>query len=398
MSRAAATNAAGSRQSVELADVVRVHGEDFSLTHRLSSQQTRVLADIERCRTAALGGHREHCEACDFERFAYNSCRNRHCPKCQSLTKARWVQDRRDELLPVPYFHVVFTLPHELNDLVLANKRPLLNLLYQAASRTLLQFGQNRFGGRIGFTMILHTWDQMLRPHFHLHVLIPAGALAADGSRWVRGDPTFLFAVRALSKVFRGKFLDGLRLLLTHRQLRSSLRDPGRLLEPLRRKSWVVYAKKPFSGPEHTLQYLGRYTHRVAISNDRILDLHGNAVTFAYRDRARGDVVRTKTLVAEQFLRRFLLHVLPHGFMRIRHFGFLANRVKTQALARCRALLGLRPPPPRETTTAAEVVMLMTAIDLSRCPRCGHTPLIRTTLEHPHSRRCRPPPPGVDPP
>jgi hypothetical protein len=338
------------------------------------------MAAIEACRTAQMGGHREYCETCDFERFAYNSCRNRHCPKCQSFAKEEWLEQRRAELLPVPYFHLVFTLPHQLNGLVLANRRPLLNLLFHAAAQTLLQFGRTRFGGQVGFTMILHTWDQTLRPHFHLHCLIAAGALAPDHSRWIAGPPTFLFAVRALSKVFRGKFLDGLRTFLQRERLPSDPQDLDRMHGQLRRKPWVVYAKKPFAGPEQVLDYLGRYTHRVAISNDRILHLSGGMVTLAYRDRAQGDVRRTMILPAEEFIRRFLLHVLPAGFMRIRHFGFLANRSKASALARCRKLLNAQPPPTSEPGSAAQRLLLLTGMDLSRCPRCGHRPLMRQEL------------------
>ena len=393
MSLAAPARAAGARRGVELADVLGAHGAAYRLTHPLSTQQARVMAAIEACRTARLGGHREHCEACDFERFAYNSCRNRHCPKCQSLAKAQWLEARRAELLPVPYFHVVFTLPHQLNGLVGANKRPLLNLLFNAAAETLLQFGQTRFGGKIGFTMILHTWDQTLRPHVHLHCLIPAGALAPDGTRWITGDSRFLFAVRALSTVFRGKFLDGLRKRLDRGGLvQPTDFDASALLKPLRRKPWVVYAKKPFAGPEKVLDYLGRYTHRVAISNDRILRLDHDSVTFAYRDRARGDVPRTMTLPANQFIGRFLAHVLPRGFVRIRHFGFLANCCKAKSLDRCRALLAVEPPAPSEPTTAAQWLLLLTGTDLTRCPRCGHQPLIRTELQPlPHADRHPPP-------
>jgi hypothetical protein len=395
MSRAASPGAAGTRRGVELADILRAHGHAYRRTHRPPAQQCRILAAIEACRTAQLGGHREHCDACGFERFAYNSCRNRHCPKCQSLTKAQWLEDRRAELLPVPYFHVVFTLPHELNRLVLTNKRPMLNLLFQAAARTLSQFGENRFGGQVGFTMILHTWDQTLGPHFHLHCVIAAGALAGDHSRWMPGQPGFLFPVRALSKVFRGKFLDGLRRLSQRGRLACSGDELDPLLNSLRRKPWIVYAKKPFAGPEQVLDYLGRYTHRVAISNDRILDLSQGAVTFAYRDRANGDVPRTMILGADEFIRRFLLHVLPRGFMRIRHFGFLANRGKAKALARCRELLGVEPPLPWQAKTTAEWVLRLTGTDLTRCPRCGHGPLIRTELTPGSRSRGDPLPPPI---
>jgi hypothetical protein len=245
--------------------------------------------------------------------------------------------------------------------------------------------------------MILHTWDQMLRPHFHLHCLIPTGALADDRSRWIRGDPKFLFAVRALSQVFRGKFLDGLRRLDERGELGSWCDDLNPPLESLRHKPWVVYAKKPFAGPEHVLDYLGRYTHRTAISNERILDLTDGVVRFGYRDRAQGDVRRTATLPADRFIGRFLLHVLPRGFMRIRHFGFLANRGKAKALARCRQLLGVEPPPPSEPRTTAEWVLHLTGTDLTRCPRCGHGPLIHTELRPgPSSRGHLPPPPIFD--
>jgi hypothetical protein len=257
----------------------------------------------------------------------------------------------------------------------------LLKLLFQAGAQTLLQFGHNRFGGKVGFTMILHTWDQMLRPHFHLHCLIPAGALADDRSRWIRGDPKFLFAVRALSQVFRGKFLDGLRRLDQRGELCSSRDDLNPRLDSLRRKPWVVYAKKPFGGPEHVLDYLGRYTHRTAISNERILDLTDGVVRFGYRDRAQGDVRRIASLSADRFIGRFLQHVLPRGFMRIRHFGFLANCVKAEALARARELLNVDAPPSSERKTAAEWILLLTGADPERCPRCGHGPLIRTEFD-----------------
>ena len=381
MSLAAPTSAAGEQRGVELADIFRAHGPDYRRSHRLSPQQARVMNAIEACRTAQLGGHREHCQQCGYQRCFYNSCRNRHCPKCQSLAKAQWLEQRQAELLPVPYFHVVLTLPHELNGLLLANKRHLLNLLFQAGAQTLLQFGRNNLGGTVGFTMILHTWDQQLRPHVHLHCLIPAGALAADRSRWIPGDPRFLFPVHALSRVFRGKFLDGLRRLGQRGDLLSGTDDLDPLCESLRKKPWIVYAKPPFAGPEQALGYLGRYTHRIAISNERILDLRDGAVTFAYRDRAAGDVRRTMTLPADRFIGRFLLHVLPRGFVRIRHYGFLANRCKVDALARCRELLGAAPlPPPEEPKTAVDRVFLLTGEDLTRCPRCGHRPLISVEI------------------
>ena len=398
MCLAAHRSAAGARRGVELADIFIAHGAEYRRDHQLPLHEARVMDAIEACRTERLGGHRESCERCGFERFAYNSCRNRHCPKCQSLARAKWLHERQAELLPVPCFHVVFTLPHELNGLVLANKRPLLNLLFHAGARTLLQFGHNNLGGTLGFTMILHTWDQLLRPHFHLHCLVPAGALAADGDRWIHGDPTFLFPVRALAKVFRGKFLDGLRTLWGRGRLVSGTQELDPLCAALRAKPWVVYAKQPFAGPQQVLDYLGRYTHRIAISNERILDLRDGTVSFAYRDRAAGDVRRTATLPADRFIGRFLRHVLPRGFVRIRHFGYLANRCKLETLARCRQLLDSPPPTPEEPMTSVEWVFLLTGKDLTRCPRCGHRPLTRTELQAVPCGRPRAPPRTVSHP
>ncbi|MFQ5918387.1 MAG: IS91 family transposase, partial [Candidatus Binatia bacterium] len=292
---------------------------------------------------------------------------NRHCPKCQSLAKAKWLQKQTSELLPVGYFHLVFTLPHDLNGLILTDKRALLKFLFQAVSETLLEFGRTRLGGTIGIIAVLHTWDQALNDHFHLHCLIPAGALSFDQSRWISVRKNFLFPVKALSLVFRGKFLDLLKRALEKRKIQGA--SPG--LKALRKKKWVVYAKKPFGSPETVLDYLGRYTHRVAISNDRILSVHSGQVTFCYRDRRDGDRKKTMTLDAQEFIRRFLLHVLPNGFMRIRHFGFLANRSKKQALPQCRNLLGLNPALPEIPNRSTHDLMLeLTGADLSRCPCC----------------------------
>jgi hypothetical protein len=311
------------------------------------------------------------------------TCRNRHCPKCQSLAKARWLDDRQAELLPVGYFHLVFTLPHELNPLALANKKVVCDLLSQAVSQTLLEFGRTHLGGQLGFLAVLHTWDQTLRDHFHLHCLVPAGALSFDQSRWIPARDNFLFPVKALSQVFRGQFLDLLQQAWAQGRLsglRASLADPEALaqyLRPLRHKPWVVYAKKPFASPEKVLDYLGRYTHRVALSNHRILSVTEGRVTFAYRDRQDSDQLKSMTLEAEEFIRRFLLHVLPRGFMRIRHFGFLANRAKKQTLSRCRQLLGLPldgPQTPPKSTP--QLLFELTGIDLSRCPSCQRGNLV----------------------
>jgi hypothetical protein len=360
--------AAGERRArPELADIFRRYGESYRKTHRLPASHKKVMRAVEACRTQEMGGHLTQCDTCGFEHPTYNSCRNRHCPKCQSLAKARWLKKQTSELLPVGYFHLVFTLPHLLNGLILTHKKILLTLLFKAVSETLLEFGQRRFGGTVGIIAVLHTWDQKLQDHFHLHCLIPSGALSLDQRRWIAARPNFLFPVKALSRVFRGKFL--------HRLARAG--EQGKIppatteIKASRQKSWVVYAKKPFGSPQTVLDYLGRYTHRVALSNHRILALENGRVTFTYRDRKDGDLKKTMTLEAQEFIRRFLLHVLPDGFMRIRHFGFLANRAKKLALPQCRKLLGLNPALPEiPQRSAQELLRELTGIDLSRCPSC----------------------------
>jgi len=333
------------------------------------------------CRTAFLGGHRETCDRCGAVRITYNSCRNRHCPKCQTLTKERWLAARKADLLPIPYFHVVFTLPHDLNALAQGNPRVIYTLLLRAAADTLLAFGQDarHLGGTIGITAILHTWEQNLSQYLHLHCLVTGGALAADRSRWIAGRSTFLFPVRALSRVFRAKYLVGLQRAFDVGQLTfagSTADLAGRhaftgFLGQLRAVDWIVSAKRPFAGPEQVLDYLGRYTHRVALSNDRLVDHHNGRVQFRWKDYADHDRVKALTLDADEFLRRFLLHVVPRGFMRIRHFGLLANRTRRGVATRCRALLGQ--PPPGDTPPESATVLLhrLTGVDLSRCPVCG---------------------------
>jgi hypothetical protein len=322
---------------------------------------------VETCRTAELGGHLKQCDLCGFEHPSYNSCRNRHCPKCQSLAKAQWLQKQSAELLPVGYFHLVFTLPHELNGPILANKKTLLALLFKVVSETLLEFGRSYLGGTVGIIAVLHTWDQTLKDHFHLHCLVPAGALSFDHSRWISARKNFLFPVKALSQLFRGKFLDGVKRCID----RGTVQTTGQALTELRRKNWVVYAKKPFGSPQTVLDYLGRYTHRVALSNDRILSAQDGQVTFTYRDRKDKDRLKSMALGAQEFIRRFLLHVLPDGFMRIRHFGVLANRAKKHALPQCRKLLGLSSVLPELAKKSARDLLLeLSGIDLSRCPRC----------------------------
>jgi hypothetical protein len=375
--------AAGVRSNLELADIFRAYGESYRQAHPLPRSQLKVMRAIETCRTAALGGHLQQCDCCGHQQPAYNSCRNRHCPKCGSLAKAQWLEDRQADLLPVGYFHLVFTLPHELNPLILVNKKAGYDILFKAVSQTLLAFGRTHLHGLLGFICVLHTWDQTLRDHFHLHCLIPGGALAFDRRRWIAARQTFLFPVKALGLVFRGKFLDFLEQAFR----KGELQFPGRtaaLAQPaafsnlvcsLRQKKWVVYAKRPFSSPEKVLDYLGRYTHRVALSNNRLRSLAetaaGPQVTFSYRDRKHGDCARTMSLAADEFIRRFLLHVLPNGFMRIRHFGFLANRSRKQTLNRCRELLGSQQQSsPVAKKSVRQLLLETTGLDLALCPVC----------------------------
>jgi hypothetical protein len=339
----------------------------------VSAAEHKVIRAVKVCRTEELGGHLYRCDACDFERPVYNSCRNRHCPKCQSLAKARWLEKQTAELLPVGYFHLVFTLPHEFNRLILAHKKILLALLFKAVSETLLEFGQRRFGRTVGIIAVLHTWDQTLKDHFHLHCLVPAGALSLDHSRWISARKNFLFPVTALSLVFRAKFLE----LLKHNIDRGKIAAPDNETQALWKKSWIVYAKKPFGSPQTVLDYLGRYTHRVALSNDRIVKVEKDQVTLSYRDRKDGDREKTIPLEAHEFIHRFLLHVLPEGFMRVRHFGFLANRSKKHALAQCRRLLKMDPPLPQsQKESAKDVLLRITGFDLNRCPSCHNGTLI----------------------
>ena len=381
---AACQRPAAARGGVELAEIFRAYGESYRRNHPLPVSHLKVIEAVERCRTAALGGHIERCDCCGFERPVYNSCRNRHCPKCQSLAKVKWRDKQKSETLPVGYFHLVFTLPHELNGLILTNKKILLSHLFKAVGETLVEFGHTRLGGQIGSITVLHTWDQTLLDHFHLHCLIPAGALSFDQKRWTPAGKNFLFPVKALSIVFRGKFLDFLKKVFAQNKLlfvgqTTSLADSvafNFLIKVLRKKPWVVYAKKPFGSPDHVLDYLGRYTHRVALSNDRILSAHSGEVTFSYRDRKNQNRKKTMTLDAHEFIRRFLLHVIPKGFVRVRHFGFLANRSKS-LLSKCRQLLELNPALPKLPQRSVQERMLqLTGIDITRCPLCQKGTLV----------------------
>ena len=365
---------------VELAQVFAHHGAGFRSVNRLVPVQYRAMRAIEACRTAALGGHVERCDACGVLRYHYHSCRNRHCPKCQTLAKERWLTARRAELLPVPYFHLVFTLPHELNALAQGNPRVLYGLLFEAVSATLIGFGANPrwLGGEIAATLVLHTWGQTLSQHLHLHCLIAAGALGANG-QWLRPHRGFLFPVKALSQVFRGKFLAGLKRLFHEGSLKfagasAELADPSAqrcLFNALYDTAWVLYAKRPFAGPAQVLDYLGRYTHRVAISNHRLVSCTDTEVLFRYKDYAHGNRRKVMTLAAAEFIRRFLLHVLPTGFMRIRHYGILANRAKREKLAAARGALDYQHTPAPSQPESVEAFWLRVAnLDVHLCSHC----------------------------
>lgn len=339
------------RPQLEVADVFRQHSTDY-LDHfggSLSPDQRRVLRDISQCRTAALGGHVEACDSCGHQRIAYNSCRNRHCPKCQGAARRKWLDQRSAELLPVPYFHVVFTLPAELAPLALQNPRHVYGTLFRAAAETLLEVAATpkHLGAKIGFLAVLHTWGQNLLHHPHLHCVVPGGGFAESSSRWIACREGFFLPVRVLSCVFRGKFIDFLKQDFREGKLKfyghiAELNDPAafdRRLDEAVRAAWVVYAKPPFGGPQQVLKYLARYTHRVAISNDRLIACENGQVEFRYKDYANGNQIKTMTVSSCEFIRRFLLHTLPRGFMKIRQFGFLANRVRKKNLQRARELL-----------------------------------------------------------
>jgi len=385
---------------LELADIVRMHGAAYQATHRLCAAQQRALTAIERCRTAVLGGEVRACEACGTQRYVYHSCRNRHCPKCQTLAKERWLAQRRAELLPVPYFHLVFTLPHELNALAQGNPRALYTMLFQSVSATLVEFGENPrwLGGEIAATVVLHTWGQTLTQHLHLHCLIAAGALGEDG-HWIHPRPGFLFPIQALSAVFRGKFIAALKHAFTrgHLKLAGSTQALAtapaqqRFVTQLYRHDWVVYAKGAFCGPESVLDYLGRYTHRIAISNHRLLSMSETEVRFRYRDYAHGNKMKLMRLQPHEFIRRFLTHVLPPGFMRIRHYGLLANRTKRAKLAQARSALNTPPPPQTPISETVETFWLRVAnLDIHLCPHC-HAGRMRT-IGPTRAARARAPP------
>jgi len=369
-----------SRPPLEVADLVRAAGDAFIERNRhwLRWKHIKVLLAIRRCRTAALGGHLDECTRCGHRApISYNSCRDRHCPKCQTAARDRWIAARRRELLPTRYLHVVFTLPHRLAPLVLQNKKVLYGLLFRTSAETLLEVARHprHLGAEIGFFSVLHTWSQKLKIHPHVHCVVPAGGLSLDHTRWVRSRDNYFLPKEVLQEIFRGKFVDALKQAFQNGQLRFEgdlklLAQPkifATWLRPLFRQDWVVYLKRPFGGPAYVLHYLGRYTHRVAISNHRLVSLTDGQVTFRWRDSAHHNEQKLLPLSLDEFLCRFLLHILPKGFVRIRNFGFLANRKRTMLLPLCFQLLGSAQQPQTEQHGSGT----QDFPDSWRCPKCG---------------------------
>jgi hypothetical protein len=391
---------------LEVADIFRQVGPAYREEHAtaLSRGQRRVMSAIEQCRTAALGGHVEQCDSCGHQRIAFNSCRNRHCPKCQSLARAQWLEDRQTELLPVEYFHVVFTVPQEVAAIAYQNKAVVYDILFRAAAETLRTIAGDpkHLGAEIGFIAILHTWGQNLLHHPHLHCVVPGGGIAPSGERWISCRPSFFLPVRVLSRLFRRLFIAQLQLAFDHDELQffnslAALRNRvafAKCLSPVTRTEWVVYAKPPFGGPKQVLEYLGRYTHRVAISNSRLREFSDGVVTFAWKDYRHESRNKAMRLDAHEFIRRFLLHVLPSGFQRIRHYGLLANRYRELRLNQCRNLLAAPAPVvvQLEAEDYRDRYQRLTGVSLRDCPQCGRGLMVRIETLLPRTLPRGPPP------
>jgi hypothetical protein len=352
-----------------VAHILKNHISDYQDEYRLWPQHRKIVYDLLNCRTACLGGHIDRCSHCGAMRIAYHSCRNRHCPTCQHMPRERWLEQRKGEILPTDYFHVVFTLPHTLNPIVLNNKKVMLAILFKAASQTLLTFGEKTFGGKLGFIATLHTWDQKLNAHFHLHCLVAGGAVSTDGSRWTPCKGNYLFNTRALSLVFRGKFMELTKKACQRQDVKLAKEQYNHLKTRLYEKPWIIDVRDPVKNPEHVLEYLARYTHRVAIANSRIKALKDGMVTFTVKNRKKNRI-ELLTITAVAFIRRFLLHSLPKGFVRIRHYGFLANRNRSQNLSAIRQLMGLSDPSDNLISTVEEMMHKLTGIDITECPCC----------------------------
>jgi len=382
-----------SRPAFDLAGILRQHGNAYRQSHRVTHAQSRAMDAVVNCRTAALGGHVEECGQCSRTRISYNSCRNRHCPKCQSLARAKWVEARKCELLPVEYFHVVFTVPEAVAAIAFHNPETVYHMMFRATAQTLQTIARDskHLGADLGFFAVLHTWGQNLLHHPHLHCVVPGGGLSPDGQRWISCLPGFFLPVRVLSRLFRRLLTELLEAAFRKGELRfsgtlSELTRPASFhdcMTKLRSQEWVVYAKPPFGGPRQVLEYLGRYTHRTALSNERLLDIRDGRVTFQWKDYRSKDKQKSRvmTLESAEFIRRFLLHILPRGFQRIRFFGLLSNRARKIQLQRCRTLLQQ---PVLELLPAPEQFQEhftpLTAESLRRCPFCGNGSMVRTAL------------------
>lgn len=357
------------KKTPEITDILYYHMDDYKAEYPLWPEHRKIVSDLLNCRTARLGGHIERCDTCGALRITYHSCRNRHCPKCQHMPRERWLEKRKDEILPTNYFHVVFTLPHELNTVILNNKKIMLNILFAASSKTLLTFGKNELDGDLGVLAILHSWDQKLNAHFHLHCLVAGGAVSKDKKRWMPVKNGYLFNQEALSRVFRGKFMEKLEQV----RKTGAIKFTGRAYDDFRNmlytKNWVVSVRKPVKRPENVLEYLARYTHRVAIANSRIKKLENSMVSFSAKNRKK-QRTETITITAVEFIRRFLLHSLPRGFVRIRHYGFLANRNRRENLNAIWQLMNISAPLEKEVASIEEMMLQLTGVDITVCPCC----------------------------
>jgi hypothetical protein len=372
---------------IELQDIFEQYGKSYTATHKLPSHHQKVIDCIESCRTSVLGGHVDECDNCDYTHISYNSCRNRHCPKCQTLSKERWIEDRKQDLLPVQYFHVVFTIPDIINPVALQNQKIVYTILFKAVSETLLELAGDKkyLGAQIGFTSILHTWGQNLMHHPHIHCIVPGGGLS-ECNKWVNSRDKFFIPVKVLSRKFKGKFLhnfkkayeDGALKFYGSMENLTLEQDFRSMINTLYSREWVVYCKEPFKGPEHVVEYLGRYTHRVAISNNRIISAENGKVTFKWRDYKDKNTEKLMTLSATEFIRRFLLHVLPNRFVKIRHYGILGNRNRKTKLSLSKRLTGARLRISTAKKSVEEMMLKLTGRDITKCPRCDCGRLQRT--------------------
>lgn len=375
---------------IEVQDIFNQYGDAYRDKHKLPQHILRAMSSIEFCRTFKMGGHIDECDSCGHVRISYNSCRNRHCPKCQTFAKEKWIEKRKEDLLPVGYFHVVFTIPEELNFMTLSNQREIYSILFKAVSETLMELSRDikYLGAEIGFTAILHTWGQNLMNHPHLHCIVPSGGLSIDEKRWIKSKKDFFIPVKVLSRKFRGKFLYYLKKAYFDGSIKCSgniepLKDKDvfrQFIDLLYKKEWIVYCKPPFGSAEHVFEYLGRYTHRVAISNNRIVKLENGMVTFKWRDYKDNNKQKLMTVTAEEFIRRFLMHILPKKFVKIRHYGILSNRNRNLKLKKCKRIIGIVPNLSKisiANLSSAELLLLLTGKDITKCPCCKNGKMVK---------------------